>query len=84
MVGNAKEWVQEVFSEDKDEKFAGRAFRGTQRVLKGGGWYGDVNESFLNAVARNGHNERMRFSGVGFRIAEEIAERRKSANTRKN
>jgi sulfatase modifying factor 1 len=90
MVGNAKEWVYDMFakySELTEEKIDPRGptrsdedletwgkteFRGPQRVLRGGGWYDGLGYG-LTATYRNAHNEQLRFSGVGFRVAEEIA-----------
>lgn len=57
------------------DEIGGLTFRGTKRVLRGGGWYNGVNVVYMNAVARNGHNERLRFSGVGFRVVEKIKRR---------
>ena len=58
---------KEVEIWEKDNK----NFIGPQRVLKGGGWYDGLGYG-LTATYRNPHNEQLRFSGVGFRVVEEI------------
>lgn len=93
MLGNAKEWVNDMFtkysnlskaltdprgpsrSDEESEPWDQMQFRGPQRVLRGGGWYDGLGYG-LTATYRNPHNERLRFSGVGFRIAEEIEKER--------
>jgi len=62
-------------SETESESWDHLSFDGPQRVLRGGGWYDGLGYG-LTATYRNGHSERLRFSGVGFRVAQEIAQER--------
>ena len=58
-------------SDEELEIWGNMKFKGPKRVLRGGGWYDGLGYG-LTATYRNGHNEQLRFSGVGFRVVEQI------------
>ncbi|ORC32639.1 hypothetical protein B4O97_15890 [Marispirochaeta aestuarii] len=83
MLGNVKEWMEDDFiyydekknsqhANQKEEQYGSITIHGIPKTLRGTGFYGDPQGYFLNAIARNSHVHKARFSALGFRLVEEL------------
>ncbi|OAI13787.1 MULTISPECIES: SUMF1/EgtB/PvdO family nonheme iron enzyme [Methylomonas] len=67
--GNVWEWTCSVYTENGYDGSEKRCVGTGRRVIRGGSWnYGPVN---LRSANRNGSNPDNRFSGLGFRLAQD-------------